>query len=239
VYKGESFDLWTPDTGIYYACARPQVVIKRLIERQLNQVGNRRSAFFGLSREWACNPERLPARAPRIAWRDSSRATDSRTVRAALVPPSVVLVHQAYYLFWREGGKHDEAYVLGVVSSMPFDWYARQLVESHVTVEFMDSAPIPRPEQDHPLRGRVIEISGRLAAVDDRYAEWADAVGVPVGGVNNAVEKDDLLAELDAAVAVLYGLGEDDVRVIFETFHEGWDYEPRLRTVLGHFRRLG
>jgi hypothetical protein len=238
VYKGESFDLWNPDTGIYYAYARPEVVKKRLIQRQLNQIGNRRSAFFGLSREWASDATSLPAQKPRIAWRDSSRATDSRTVRVALVPPDVVLVHQAYYLFWRDGVLPDEAYVLGVLSSIPFDWYARQLVESHVTVEFMDSAPVPRPVRDDPLRRRVEEIAGRLAAVDDRYAVWADAVGVPVGGVRDPNEKADLVAELDAAVALLYGLDEQDVGVVFETFHEGWDYESRLRAVLEHFRRL-
>ena len=51
-------------------------------------------------------------------------------------------------------------------------------------------------------------------------------------------ETADRLAELDAAVSLLYGLSDRDVRHIFETFHVGWDYEERLRAVLKHFKAL-
>ncbi len=182
------------------------------------------------------DPATLPARHARIAWRDSSRATDSRTVRVALVPPNVVLVHQAYTLFWREGDARDEAYALGVLSSIPFDWFARQLVESHVTVEFMNSAPVPAREREDAMRRRVELIAGHMAAIDGRFNGWATRVGdfSELNGRSHA----DLEAELDAAVARLYGLTEDDVKIIFETFHVGWDYSTRLATVLEHFRRM-
>lgn len=44
-----------------------------------------------------------------------------------------------------------------------------------------------------------------------------------------------MIAELDAVVALLYGLSEEQLAHIFETFHEGWDYELRLKAVLKHF----
>jgi hypothetical protein len=238
VYKGESFDLWTPDTGHYYAFADPATVVARLKSRQLNQIRTRRSAFYGLSRAWAEDESSLPAMRPRIAWRDSTNRTNQRTIIAALVPPLTVLVHQAYYIFWRQGDERDEAYVLGLMSSIPFDWYARQLVESHATVELVDGAPIPRVARDTAIRRRVEMIAGRLAAIDERYEGWAAVVGVPVGGANGPAEKMDLVAELDAAVSLLYGLDDDDVRVVFETFHEGWDYRPRLDAVLAKRRSL-
>lgn len=147
------------------------------------------------------------------------------------------MVHQAYYLFWRDGAPSTQAYVLGILSSLPFDWYARQLVETHVTVEFMRSSPIPRPVPDAPLRMRVTEIAGRLAAIDSRYADWAAKVGVPVGSVTTQEDKDDLVVELDAVVSLLYGLSRADVQHIFATFHRGWDYQPRLAAVLAHFDR--
>ena len=46
--------------------------------------------------------------------------------------------------------------------------------------------------------------------------------------------KDDLIAELDAVVALLYGLERDDVEHVFETFHRGWDYQPGSAAVLDH-----
>ncbi len=42
--------------------------------------------------------------------------------------------------------------------------------------------------------------------------------------------------ELDAVVAHLYGLTEQHLVHIFETFHDRWEYEERLRATLKHFR---
>ena len=70
--------------------------------------------------------------------------------------------------------------------------------------------------------------------VDNRYAEWADAVGVDYGPLNEDT-KQDKIYELDAVVAHLYGLSREHVEVIFETFHTGWDYEGRLDRVLDYY----
>jgi hypothetical protein len=51
-------------------------------------------------------------------------------------------------------------------------------------------------------------------------------------------ERDGLIAAIDAAVAHLYGLSEDDLKVIFETFHVGWDYSVRLTSVVDQYREL-
>lgn len=71
--------------------------------------------------------------------------------------------------------------------------------------------------------------------MDNRYASWATEAGVLVGSAADAAAKDDLIAELDALVAHLYGLGRSDVEHIFATFHRGWDYGPRLAAVLAHY----
>ena len=120
---------------------------------------------------------------------------------------------------------------------MPLDWYARRVIETHVNFHLFNSFPVPDPGGDHPVRRRVEEIAGRLAAVNDWYDDWAKEVGVPVGSVTDA-EKPELLAELDAAVADLYGLNEADLRVIYDTFHEGADYSAHSERVLTHFGRL-
>ena len=101
----------------------------------------------------------------------------------------------------------------------------------------LNAMPVPRPEPQHPLRQRVVEVAGRLAAVDDRFADWAAAVGVPVGSVTTQVEKSGLIAELDALSALLYGLDEDQLTHVFATFHRGWDYTPRLEAVQAHYDR--
>ena len=74
--------------------------------------------------------------------------------------------------------------------------------------------------------------------MDERFAEWAAEVGVPVGSANDEAVQLDLICELDACVAHLYGLDEDDLAGVYDTFSETVDYSERHAAVLTHFRRL-
>jgi hypothetical protein len=228
VYGGRAFDIWVPDTGDYYAWADPDYIAKVLQDKRVRA----RASFDGFSPDWLDDPSTLPCYSPRIAFRDVTNRTNTRTLIAALVPPEVVIANQAPFLLWPVGDARDQAYLLGVLSSIPLDWYSRRFVETHVNYHIFNAFPIPRPERSDPTRRRVEELAGRLAARDDRYDTWAQNVGVPVRSVNDEDEKTEVLAELDAAVSLLYGLDDDDIRVIFETFHEGWGYQPRLDAVL-------
>jgi hypothetical protein len=238
VYKGASFNLWDPDTGVYYAWADPDEVTAVLQDKRLRGARRANSVWSAFDADWIEDPDTLPCWYPRLAFRDVTNRTNQRTVIAALVPGSIVITNQAPYLLWPEGDERDEAYLLGVLCSIPLDWYARRVVETHVNFHIFNGFPIPSATGDHPLRHRVEQIAGRLAAVDDGYKYWADAVGVPVGSVGSPDEKAGLIAELDATVGHLYGLAESDLVTIFETFHEGWDHRSRLEAVLTHHRRL-
>lgn len=230
VFKGESFDLRTPDTGSYYGWADPEVMIPVLQGKRERA----RSAFDGFEKAWKADRATLPCHRPRVAFRDISRSTDTRTIRVALVPPRAFLTNKAPFFLWPRGDERDEAYLLGILSSIPLDWYARRFVETTVNFYILNPFPVPRPGREHPLRQRVVEIAGRLAAPDERFAKWAERVGVECGPLP-ADEKKDLIHELDAVVARLYGLSESQLVHIFETFHKGWDYEERLRATLKHF----
>ena len=132
------------------------------------------------------------------------------------------------------GDEKDESYLLGVLSSIPLDWYARRFVETHVNYHVFNPFPIPRPERSSPLWQRVVELSGRLACADERYADWAESVGVEYG-LLEPDDKQDKIYELDAVAAHLYGLSEPQLVHIFETFHQGWNYEQYLKEVLKYF----
>jgi hypothetical protein len=237
ILTGASFNLWDPDFGAPYAYADRSAVESFLQNRRRRQINDSRSAFYGLSTSWANELATLPLNVARIAFRDVARATDSRTVIAVLVPPTSGLVEKSPYLFGAAATSFDEAILLGLISSIPFDWFARRFVELKLSYGLLNAFPIPRPPLGNPFRRRAIDIAGRLAAVDDRYADWAAEVGVPVGSVTDEATKQDLIAELDAVVSHLYGLDRDDVIHIFETFHRGWNYQPRLTAVLAHFDR--
>jgi hypothetical protein len=237
ILTGASFNLWNPDYGDPYAYAMAGELLPWLQERRRRQVRLAASAFYQMPSLWVVDESTLPCRHPRIAFRDVCRATDSRTMICALLPGGVALVEKAPYLVQRAGGRGDEAYLLGVLSSIPFDWYTRRFVELKMSYGLLNTFPVPRPAKEDPLRQQVTEIAGRLAAIDPRYAEWASEVGVAVGSVTTQAAKDDLIAELDATVAHLYGLDRTELEHIFATFHRGWDYQARLTVVLKHFDR--
>ena len=237
VYKGESFGLWCPWTGTAYGWAKPGQAIEYLQEKRRRQVRLARSAFAGMPSAWANDPKTLPCRHPRIAWRMVARATDTRSFYAALLPPNVLSAHHNYLLFFPDSDhERDEAYILGVMCSMPFDWHARLWVEANFTASIVRPFPVPGAQRSDPVRRRVEDIAGRLAAIDDRFATWAKAVGVPVGPVLDD-EREQLLPELDATVALLYGLDENDLDIIYGTFHEGADYSAYSLRVKEHHRR--
>ena len=154
------------------------------------------------------------------------------------MPPKCFLANTSPYLVPSRGTLADQAYLLGVLSSIPLDWYARRFVETHVNFFVFNPFPVPRPPIKDPARRRVIDIAARLATPDDRFEEWASHYKLEPK-VLDAEEKNDLITELDAAVSLLYGLARKNVAHIFETFHEGWDQEERLKLVLAPLRRLG
>jgi hypothetical protein len=236
VYKGASFDIWTPDTGTYYGWSDPEVVLPYIQKSRENsyRYAGSRSPFSEMGEDWVKNSDTLTCKRPRVAYREVTNRTNQRTVLPTLVPPNVALNHKAPFFLQPRGDERDESYLLGVMSSIPFDWYARRFVEVTVSFYLINAFPVPRPGRDNPLRQRIVELSGRLAAVDDRYADWADEVGVNYGPLDED-EKQEKIYEIDAVVAHLYGLSREHVEVLFETFHDGWDYEERLDRVLDYY----
>ena len=235
VYSGATFNIWVPDTSEYFAKANENTARGELLRKLQKQLKLKSSAFYGL--DWKSDfNETLPYERARIAFRGVTFPTNSRTCIAALVPPRVILTNIAPYIFMPFGNESRESFLLGIMNSLPFDWYARRFIETQMNFHFVNAFPIPSFNESGSLVcARVMEISGRLSAIDSRYTEWAKEVGVPVGSVTDESTKDDLIAELDALVALLYGLDESQVTHIFETFHRGWDYKPRLEAVLKHF----
>ena len=183
VYKGTSFNLWEPDTGIYYDSADTEAIIAHLQEKRLSQRKTQGSAFAEQDESVARDPATLPCRHPRIAFRNVTRSTDTRTLIAALVPGDRVITNHAPYLLRVAGSTADEAFVLGVLCSIPCDWQVRRTVELNMTFEQLNSLSIPDLGEGHPVRDRVAKIAALLAAQDERFTGWAAEVGVAVGAV--------------------------------------------------------
>lgn len=237
VYKGGSFGLWQPDTGEYFATANSATIIEASTRKRFVQFRNARSAFSELPLEAIQDESTLPMLNPRIGFADITNQSNSRTVIAALLPPRIVLTHKAPYLLRIAGSPSTDAFLLGILTSIPLDWFARRYVEKTLSFEILNSFPVPTYVPADPRCARVVEIAGRLAAVDQRYHSWANDVGVTVGTVTDEDTRTTLIAELDALVSLLYGLTPEQMERVFATFHRGWNYAARLERVFAYYEQ--
>ena len=235
IYTGGTFDIWEPQIGSPYAWINPNIAIDHYQSKRLNGRRNRKSVFSEFPLDLVRDINSLPCLHPRIAFRDVTNRTNRRTVIAALVPGHTICTEVAPAILFPRGNFQDQAFLLGILSSLILDWYSRRFVESHVKPYNINFFPVPRPSSDCPLRSRIIELAGRLACPDERFADWAQEVGVVFGSLPPD-EREDMIQELDAVVAHLYELNERHLVHIFETFHEGWNYQDRLEATLIHFR---
>lgn len=92
----------------------------------------------------------------------------------------------------------------------------------------------------NPIAAKLVHNSARMAAVNDRFSEWAAGCGVRTATVNHPKQQRYLEEENDALAAHLYGLDPDDLDVLFETFDHKRPrrYAERKRRVAAHWLRI-
>jgi hypothetical protein len=214
VWKGRCFDQYDPHGDNPVGFARRADTLEWL---QTKRTSNR-SVFKGrFSTEYLADASTHPFCTTRVAFRDVSRATDSRTVRACFVPPETFLTNSAPYLVFDEGGSREQAFVLGLMNSVPFDWQARRFVETHLNFFLLDLLRLP--VHNSTDLDAIAERAARLSCQDDRFTEFAASVGVDCGPLQQN-EAEQLLAEIDALVVKAYGLDADDLDRVFSDFTE-------------------
>jgi hypothetical protein len=235
VYSGESFDIWSPDTGQYYAWTNGGDIRQAAHERRLRS--QRGSPYSETPASWRRDEATHPSLHARIAFRDVTNRTNRRTFVVALIPPCRVTTQTAPWVLWTDPELRVafEPYLLGIFASRLCDWWVRRFVEGHVDEEAFNAIRVPSHSRASAIFKRVSSLAARLACPDDRFRTWAKDVGAKCGPLADD-EKNDMIRELDAVVAHCYGLQQKHLVNIFETFHEGWDYEEHLRDTLKHFK---
>ena len=187
------------------------------------------------SQQFLDNPDTHLIHQCRIAFRDSSRSTDSRTVRACLIPPRTPLTDTAPYIVVIGWPAVTQGTVLGVMNSGPFDWLARRYVENHLKYFILN--PLTFPPSDNIHWRRIGELAVRLSCVDERFSDFAAEVGVDYGPLSDT-QRNDMRAEIDALVARAYDLTDDELRFVFTDFTENAVSLAYRELVMGKFEAL-
>ena len=212
LWKGESFDQYDPHgAGERRVGVTPQLLQK--VRKPRPGSGSLLAKDVALKlRKEAVLTELDRAR---VAFRDVTNRTNSRTIIACLVPPGVYLTNTAPYLAFPKGSERDQAASLGIMNSLPFDWQARRFVELHVSFFILEGLRLPAlSDLDYEA---IAKAAARLSSVDERFADFAAATGVECDPLPEA-EHRRLRVDIDARVARAWGLTLDDFHVIFEDF---------------------
>ena len=212
LWKGESFEQYDPHGAGARHCPASDVVWAKVRKPRPGSGSLLAAELATAVRSQAVRGELGRAR---VAFRDVSRATDSRTVRGCFVPPQVFLTNKAPYLAFAVGDDRARAACLGLMNSLPFDWQARRFVEINLNFFILEGLTVPDlAEEDLDV---VAEAAARLSCVDERFAELAGAVGVEVGSLGDD-EREELRVEIDARVARAWALTSDDLEVLLADF---------------------
>ncbi len=231
VWKGRSFDQYEPHGSEPAGYAEWHEVLA------FAQRKRKRSPIFKqmFSKAFLDDPNTHPMNHCRIAFRDVTRSTDSRTVKACLVPPRTPLTNSGPYLVFSGWDALGQGNVLAMMNSLALDWLSRRYVELHLNFYVLNMLCFPSPE-DTPWQ-RIGELAVRLSCGDERFAEFASEAGVECGPLTET-QRNDLRAEIDALVARAYGLTEDELRFIFTDFTENAVSPAYRQLVLEKFESL-
>ncbi len=231
VWKGRSFDQYEPHGSGPAGFSIWEDVLSWAQQKR------KRSPVFKrmFPPAFLADPNTHPMNHCRIAFRDVTRSTDSRTVRACLVPPQTPLTNTAPYLVFEGWNALSQATVLGLMNSVPLDWLARRYVETHLNFYVLNMLCFPKWESADWQR--ISELAAHLSCVDERFAAFAEEAGVECGPLPES-ERRDKRAEIDALVAHAYGLTEDELRFIFTDFTENAVSTAYRRLVIEKFEGL-
>lgn len=137
------------------------------------------------------------ARMLRLGWRDVARQSQKRRMHAALIPAGHVTGNSLSVAFFRDGDAHRLTALLAVFNSLVFEAQARMLLATaHVSLGAVRQVRVPT--LDSPaLVSDLVRLVARCAPGDDI---------------------DEAAADLEARVAIAYGLNQTQMGIVLSAF---------------------
>jgi hypothetical protein len=178
----------------------------------------------------------------RLAWRAMAVSTNERTLIAALIPPGTAHPNGVFSIGRPQGSRESLCVVAGFLSSLIADFVVRAVPKSGIYLPTINRLPVV---MDHPLQASLILRVLRLNCVTNAYSDlWCDGYhklftvdrwtgGRPrpnrpdLSGVNAewtagtplriAEDRRQALVEIDALVALMLGVGADQLCTIYRS----------------------
>jgi hypothetical protein len=151
----------------------------------------------------------------RVACADVTGTLDARRMICTVLPHGYA-TGDKLNCFLVEGGDADRLFLVGILNSFVIEWRVRQLARSNNVKRFMlVQLPVPRPP-----RGDVKRIAALVAALVTSDTRFKDLQSLLNGRkpATAEVARQDLKCRIDAEVAHLFGLTEEELNRVLDAF---------------------
>lgn len=155
----------------------------------------------------------------RVAFRAVGENTNSRNFISTIVPRNVFCGNSLIV------SKHSTDYriilfVAALFNSLTVDYQIKKKIARNMNMFYVYSLPIPRLVKSDKEFAPIVERAAKLICTSPEFDDLAKEVGLGSwkNGVTDETERQRLRAELDALVAHLYGLTEEEFTYILTTF---------------------
>jgi hypothetical protein len=161
----------------------------------------------------------------RLAFRDVARNTDRRSLIATILPQHVFCPDTMSLEDVRSSSLSAKSRLVAVslFNSFCCDWLIRQKITNHLSFYFVYQLPVPRLTSKDASFRPLVERAARLIGTAPEFDELLQDVFGPKAthkthGVSDPKERQTLRAEIDALVARIYDLTEEEFAHILSTF---------------------
>lgn len=144
----------------------------------------------------------------RVGFCDIAGQTNERSLMAAIIPEGVVCGNKVPTIVFPEDPSIDRLYVwTAVANSFVFDWMLRRVLTTTVNYFLLQSIPLPRIAKNSLAWKRLASRTKELQALN--------CSGIGLAPAERAAQ---IRGEIDAEVAIAYGLNLHDMELILQDF---------------------
>ena len=163
--------------------------------------------------------QKLDYQTYRLGFRDVTASTNERSLVASIVPSNIFCGNTLPTLMLPKNSK-TLFIITSMLNSFLVDWMMRQKITNHCNFFYMNQIPMPRLIEGDDSFAGIVERAAKLICTAPEYDDLAKEVGIGSHkkGVTNPAERQQLRAELDAIVAHLYGITEEELAHILDAF---------------------
>ena len=144
----------------------------------------------------------------RVGFCDIAGQTNERSLTAALIPPGVACGNKVPTITFPEDTSEDRLFVwLAIANSFAFDWMLRRILTTTVNYFLLQSLPMPKLTKNGLPWKKLASCAAELRRLDS------------LGTESDVFEQTAIIrAVIDAEVAIAYGLGLNEMKLMFADF---------------------